>query len=367
FGPVAVTGTFRTPSEAVELANNTRYGLAASIWTENVSLALDIAARVKAGVVWINGTNMFDAAAPFGGFRESGFGREGGRAGLYDYLRPGWEAALPKPKAAEPFAPVAVPEAGATAPAGEGIDRTMKLYIGGKQARPDGGHSYRVTGPKGAPLGLAPLGSRKDIRNAVEAAAKAQSGWGGVTAHNRAQVLYYIAENLDARRAEIEQLLSAATDASAKRAAAEVAAAIARIFWYAAQADKVDGGVQATRSRHVTMTVNEPWGVMGLICPEDQPLLGFVSMVLPAIEIGNAVVVVPSARHPLIAGALYQVFDTSDLPGGVVNIVTGQSAALARTLAEHDEVAALWHCGTPEEGAEVERSAAGNLKAVWSD
>lgn len=358
FGPVAAVMTFRTPEEAVQIANHTRYGLAASVWSENINLALDTAARVKAGVVWINSTNLFDAAAGFGGYRESGFGREGGREGMYEYLVPDWEAAL-KPEAAVKAEPLSVlpPESVAASV----IDRTAKLHIGGKQARPDGGHSYSVYGAKGKAIGQAGLGSRKDIRNAVEAAAKA-SGWSSVTAHNRAQVLFYVAENLAARADEFTARLRAMGQ-GAKEAKAEVEATLARIFWYAAQADKYDGRVHATKSRHVTLAMNEPYGVMGLVCPDEMPLLGFVSLVMPAIAMGNRVVAVPSPRQPLAATDLYQVFDTSDVPGGVINIVTGERDELAKTLAEHDEVAAMWYFGPSSKM--VEGASAGNLKATW--
>ena len=359
FGPVAAVMTFRTPEEAVQIANHTRYGLAATVWSENINLALDTAARVKAGVVWINSTNLFDAAAGFGGYRESGFGREGGREGMSEYLVPSWEAAL-KPAAPTKAAPLsALPPEGVEASA---IDRTAKLYVGGKQARPDSGYSYSVLGAKGKAIGQAGLGSRKDIRNAVEAAAKA-SGWSSATAHNRAQVLYYIAENLSARAEEFTARLRQ-MGASAKEAKTEVEASLARIFWYAAQADKYDGRVHNTKSRHVTLAMNEPWGVMGVVCPDEMPLLGFVSLVMPAIAMGNRVVAVPSPRAPLAATDLYQVFDTSDVPGGVVNIVTGERDELAKTLAEHDDVAALWYCGPGVKM--VEAASAGNLKATWA-
>ncbi len=357
FGPVATVTTFRTPEDAVALANNTRYGLAASIWSENVNLCLDIAAQVKAGVVWINCTNVFDAGAGFGGYRESGFGREGGREGMMAYLT------HPNPKAKRPEA---APDAPVGQPGGPGaanaIDRTAKLYVGGKQARPDSGYSYPVIGGAG-PVGLAGLGNRKDIRNAVEAAHKAK-GWGKATGHNRAQVLYFVAENLSARAAEFEARL-ASFGVSKSAAKTEVETAIRRCFWYAAQSDKFDGAVHQTKSAHVTLAMHEPLGVLGIACPTAQPLLGFVSLVLPAIAMGNAVVVVPSQTHPLAATDLYQVFDTSDLPGGVVNIVSGERDALAKTLAEHDDVAGIWYLGTEEGGRMIEAASAGNLKQSW--
>ncbi|MDH6230900.1 aldehyde dehydrogenase (NAD+) [Mesorhizobium soli] len=364
FGPVLVAMTFRTPDEAVALANNTRYGLAASIWSENINRSLDLAARVKAGVVWINATNLFDAAAGFGGYHESGFGREGGLEGLYEYLVPSHGKPTKGTKAGKPQLNAA-PSTTAIAASAEPIDRTAKLYIGGKQARPDSGYSYAVVNPAGKTVGLAGLGNRKDIRNAVEAAAKAGS-WGAATGHNRAQILYYIAENLSARAAEFEARLRSLTSASAKDAAVEVATSIRRAFFYAGFADKYDGAVHATKSRHVTLAMNEPFGIMGIVCPDEAPLLGFVSLLMPALAVGNRAVVVPSARYPLAATDFYQLLDTSDVPAGVVSIVTGETASLAKTLAEHDEVAALWDFGSTTDAATIEAASAGNLKPVWT-
>jgi aldehyde dehydrogenase (NAD+) len=363
FGPVLVATTFRTPDEAAALANNTRYGLAASVWTENVNRAFEVAARLKAGVVWINSTNMFDAAAGFGGYRESGFGREGGREGLSEYRVADEPKA--KPNASRPSRLNASPGVSPARNIDEGPDRTAKLYVGGKQARPDSGYSYAVLDPAGREAGLAGLGNRKDIRNAVEAAAKA-SPWGAATAHNRAQVLYYVAENLAAREDEFTRRLSAMTGASARAAKAEVDASIRRAFVYAGYADKFDGAVHATRSRFVTLAMNEPWGVMGIVCPNEAPLLAFVSLVMPAIAMGNCVVAVPSASHPLSATDFYSVLDTSDVPAGVVNTVTGEANVLAKTLAEHDGVDAVWYVGDTEGAAQVEALSAGNLKATWT-
>jgi aldehyde dehydrogenase (NAD+) len=365
FGPVVVLMTFRTPAEAVELANNTPYGLAASIWTESVNLALDVAPKVKAGTVWINSTNLFDAAAGFGGYRESGFGREGGIEGLWEYLKPRWEAEgrgaarreerkakAPKPERQRGGGPVLPP-----------IDRTAKLYVGGRQVRPDGGYSIPVHGPGGRVVGEVGLGNRKDVRNAVEAAAKAR-GWARGTAHNRAQVLYYLAENLAARADEAARRIALMTgdEAGAER---EVDASIRRIYAYAAWADKYDGRVHATPLRNVTLAMNEPIGVVGVLCPDPAPLLGFVSTVMPLVAMGNAVVAVPSERWPLAATDFYQLLDTSDVPGGVVNIVTGRRDELAETLAAHDDVEAVWYFGGAEGSALVERLSAGNMKRTW--
>ncbi|HSU17304.1 aldehyde dehydrogenase family protein [Longimicrobium sp.] len=368
FGPVVVSMTFRTPGEAVELANNTPYGLAASVWTENINLALDIAPKVKAGTVWVNSTNVFDAASGFGGYRESGYGREGGREGLYEYVKAKWEKEMgkakgdasqqTKTKAAK--ADAAAKTKGPTLPP---IDRTAKLYVGGKQARPDSGYSMPVHGAGGRLIAEVGLGNRKDVRNAVEAAHKA-AGWGKQTGHNRAQVLYYLAENLAARTDEFARRIATLTGDEAG-AAREVDATIRRLYVYAAWADKYDGDVHATPVRMVTLAMKEPIGVIGAACPDEAPLLGFVSLVAPAIAMGNSVVVIPSERWPLAATDFYQVLDTSDVPGGVVNIVTGKRDELAQTLAAHDDVDAMWYFGGAEGSEMVERLSAGNMKRTF--
>ncbi|MCT4684729.1 MAG: aldehyde dehydrogenase family protein [Roseicyclus sp.] len=355
FGPVLVSTTFRTPAEAVEVANNTRYGLAASLWTENLNLALDIAPKLAAGVVWVNATNLFDAAAPFGGLRESGFGREGGWEGLQAYLQP---AATWAP--IKPIAPFPAPEA----PEAPGLDRTAKLYIGGKQARPDGGYSHPVWSKRGALLGHAGIGNRKDIRNAVEAA-RGAGAWARASAHNRAQVLYYIAENLSARGEEFARRIRELTACSAARAEAEVARSIDRLFSYGAWADKMDGRVANVPIRGVALAMREPVGVIGALAPDEAPLLGAISLIAPAIAMGNRVVLVPSQPCPLAATDLYQVLDTSDLPGGVVNIVTGPSHELGMTLARHLDVDALWSFAGGVDAGALETASAGNLKRTW--
>src|SRR5467141_2753291 len=340
FGPVLAAMTFRTPREAVELANNTVYGLAACVWSESINVSLHVAAQLKAGVVWVNGTNLFDAACGFGGYRESGFGREGGREGLLEYLEPTWFRRAP-PVHATPLAmdqPLEQPVDFAAPP----IDRTVKLYIGGKQARPDSGYTIEVRGADGRLLGEAPLGNRKDIRNAVEAARKAEA-WGKATAHTRAQVLYYLAENLSQRAGEISGRLAAVV--GKKQAEAEVQQGIERTFSYAAWADKFDGAVHNPPFRSVALAMKEPIGTVGVVCPPDAPLLGFLSLVMPAIATGNTAIAIPSEKYPLITGDLYQVFETSDLPDGVVNIVTGRTSELLKVLAEHDDVDALWCYG----------------------
>ena len=358
FGPVLVAMSFRTPEEAVALANNTRYGLAATIWSENINLALDIAPKIKAGVVWINGTNNFDAAVGFGGYKESGFGREGGKEGMGVYMKSAWEKDLK---------PVAAAKAVSAKPAnpldgGDSIDQTAKMYVGGKQARPDSGYSRPVHGPGGNLVGEVGDGNRKDIRNAVEAA-RAALGWGNASAHNRSQVLYFLAENLQYRRAEFAARIREQTG---EKGEAEVDAAVERLFAFAGWADKYDGAVHNPPLRAIAAAMVEPIGVLAIVAPPTRPLLGSVALLAPALAMGNPVVLVPSDKAPLSVTDLYQVLETSDVPSGVVNIVTGDSAVLARTLAEHDGVDAMWYFGDAAGSTMVEKASTGNLKQTWT-
>jgi len=366
FGPVLVTMTFRTPEESVALANNTPYGLAASVWTESINLALDIAPKLKAGVVWVNSTNLFDAAAGFGGYRESGFGREGGREGMWEYVKrvpADASVASRRSSAAASSSPAARRASSADQPP---IDRTPKLFIGGKQARPDQGYTRRVLSPSGAVVGEAPEGNRKDIRNAVEAAHAAAGKWARATGHNRGQILYYIAENLSVREQELAQRIDAMTACGARRAKQEVDASISRLFTYAAWADKYDGAVHSVPIRGVAIAMNEPIGVMGIVCPDELPLLGMISLVAPAIATGNTTIVVPSSPYPLAATDFYSILETSDVPAGVVNIVTGDKDALAKVLAEHDDVEAVWYFGSRDGVKAVELASASNMKRTWA-
>ncbi|GAB2894085.1 aldehyde dehydrogenase family protein [Paraburkholderia jirisanensis] len=370
FGPVLVTMTFRTPDEAVELANNTRYGLAASVWSETIGRALDIAPRLACGVVWVNATNLFDAAVGFGGYRESGYGREGGREGIYEYLKPNAWLKLPQRRTVQRAAAnEARDDAFGTAPTSDdtfSVDRTPKLFIGGKQARPDSGYSLPVYGASGALVGEVGAGNRKDIRNAV-AAARGATKWSSATAHNRAQVLYYIAENLAVRATEFVAQLQARTGASESDARREVDAAVKRLFTYGAWADKFDGAVHAPPLRGVALAMNEPLGVIGIACPEEASLLSFVSLIGPALAMGNRVVVLPSEANPLTVTDFYQIAETSDVPAGVLNVVTGERGALLDALAKHDDVDALWCFGSAQDSTLVERLSTGNMKRTFVD
>lgn len=360
FGPVVVSMTFRTPEEAVAIANNTRYGLAASVWSENINLALDVAPKLDCGVVWINSTNQFDAACGFGGNRESGYGREGGLEGMMEVLKPKFLSKLPmyedegKPKESK----------GASASSLAHLDRTPKLYIGGKQARPDSGYSRPVFSAKGVKIGEVGEGTRKDIRNAVEAARKA-TGWTKASSHTRAQVLYYMAENLDTRKDEFAARLRETTGVSAKKANDEVEAAIHRLFSYGAWADKYESVVHSPPMRGVTLAMKEPVGTIGVVCPDENPLLSMISLAGPALAMGNRIVLIPSEWHPLTATDFYQVLETSDVPAGAFNIVTGERDSLTQTLAEHDDVKSVWYFGPLAGSKLVEAASTGNMKRTW--
>ncbi len=347
--------TFRTPKEAVELANNTPYGLAASVWTENINLALDVAPKLKAGGVWINSTNLFDAAAGFGGYRESGFGREGGREGMWEYLKADYE--MRNDKVSVETVDESIPHSAIRIPQSDlpPIDRTYKLFIGGKQSRPDQGYSRKILGADGRVLGEVGEGNRKDVRNAVEAA-HAADGWGRGSGHMRAQILYFIAENLATRADEF----------AARVGRSEVDASIARLFTYAAWADKWDGAVHHTPIRGVTLAMNEPVGVLGIAAPDDVPLLGFVSLMAPAIAVGNTVIVVPSESQPIAATEFYTVLEPYDVPDGVINVITGAKDPLAKVLAEHDDVDGMWYFGSAAGVKAVELASASNMKRTWA-
>lgn len=337
FGPVLVSMTFRTPEEAIALANNTPYGLAASVWTENMNKALDIASHVKAGTVWVNCTNQFDAASGFGGYKESGYGREGGREGMFEYLKLKTTASKPQKKT----------QLVATA---KQIDRTHKLYIGGKHVRPDGGNCL-VYQTKSGHVEVA-RGNRKDIRNAVEAAESVAKSWATTTAYNRAQILYYLAENLDASRQSFidEQ---------------EFDACLELCFAYAGWADKFDGQVHQVPMRGMTFTRNEPLSPIGLVCPDSPSLLGFLSMVLPCISQGNTVIAIPSQTNPIPVCELMHVIQTSDIPAGVLNIVTGSAEELVPTLADHEAVQSIWNFRSDATHADIQKRSTGNLKQTW--
>ncbi len=347
FGPVLAMTTFRTPAEAVSLANDTAYGLAASVWSQDIDTALDTAPRIRAGVVWVNGANMLDAAAPFGGMKESGFGREGGVVGLRAWLRPAEGVRMPPTPRFEIVRNVK-----------DGVDRTPKLYVSGKQVRPDGGYTCPVAGPDGV-VGEVAVANRKDLRNAVEAA-NAARGWSASTGHMRAQILYYLAENMAARASELDARLAAQTGG-----APEADRAVRHLFRWAAWADKHDGRTLGVPLQGLALALNRPQGTIAAFAPDAAPLLGLAQIVGAAMATGNRLILIAPEAAPLLAADLYALLETSDVPPGVVNVLTGDHAELAPHAAGHADVDAVWSFSSSDLSAVIEREASHDLKRTW--
>lgn len=249
-----------------------------------------------------------------------------------------------------------------------GVRKTYKLYIGGAFPRSESGRSYPVRAPGGDLLAYAAQASRKDARDAVRAARGAFRGWSGATAYNRGQVLYRVAEMLEGRAAQFAAEVAAAEGVTAAAAQAQVSAAIDRWVWYAGWTDKVAqvaGAANPVAGPYFNFSVPEPTGVVAVVAPAASSLLGLVSVVAPVIATGNTAVVTASRDRPLPAVTLAEVLATSDVPGGVVNLLTGDPAELAPVLAGHLDVDAIDVSGAaPAAAAELERLAAGNLKRV---
>jgi acyl-CoA reductase-like NAD-dependent aldehyde dehydrogenase len=248
-----------------------------------------------------------------------------------------------------------------------GVRKTYKLYIGGAFPRSESGRSYQVRSASGSVN--AALASRKDLRDAVKAARSAFGKWSGATAYNRGQILYRVAEMLEGRRAQFVDEVRAAEDLGKKAASDLVDLSIDRWVWYAGWSDKiaqVHGGANPVAGPYFNLSSPEPTGVVGVVAPADSSLLGLVSVVAPAIVTGNTTVVIAATERPLPAVTLAEVLATSDLPGGVVNLLTGSVAELAPWLAAHMDVNALDLTGVADEalGVELERAAAENLKRV---
>ncbi len=353
FGPVLTTMTFRTPSEAVSIANNTPYGLAASIWSENINLALDIAPKVKAGVIWINSTNLFDAACGFGGYKESGFGREGGSEGIRAYSK--LPLPLSKSKRGKKLS---------KGTSSNSIDRTPKLYIGGKQKRPDSGYSFSSYDAHNNFICDVPNANRKDVRDTVEVASKAVSK--SSTNFNRAQILYYLAENLQDRKNTFSNLLSSLIGISQKDAEKEFDQSIERLFYYGAMADKFEGSIHNPPIRGLTLAVKEPIGVVANILNDDFPLLSLITTLGANFAAGNASINVPGQNTSLLATELYQLLETSDVPAGYINILTTKQNSLNKILAEHENIDGIWYFSeNNNERLKVIQSTTSNLKRSW--
>jgi len=354
FGPVLSSLTFRTPSEAVAIANNTPYGLAASIWSENINLALGIAPKIKAGVVWINSTNLFDASCGFGGYKESGFGREGGSEGIRAYT----DINIPQKKKIglrNIKRKINIPTT---------IDQTPKLYIGGKQKRPDSGYSFPFYSHRNEFICDISRSNRKDVRNSVEEASKAFSKQ--LSNFNRSQILFYLAENLSQRKDTFIDLLINISDLNYIDAKKEFDLSCERIFYYASMADKFEGVIHNPPLRGLTMAVKEPIGVITSILDDNQPLLSLSTVMSSVFANGNTNIIVPSEQTALIATSMYQVLDTSDVPAGYINILTAKQNELNLTLAQHENIDGIWAFSeNAKTRSSIIKETAFNLKRFW--
>ncbi|MBI2551823.1 aldehyde dehydrogenase family protein [Candidatus Uhrbacteria bacterium] len=359
FGPVLIVMTFRTPSEAAMLANNTRYGLAASVWTQNIGLAHWTAAKIKAGTVWVNCTQLFDPASGFGGYRESGYGREGGIRNILDLTVEKFDPPTPEPmakrgKRAHPQLVLTDTDA---------LDETHRFLVGGKLVRPDGAASIRVRDPHGNIVGIVGDANRKDVRNAVRAARGAAESWAGQTAHGRAQILYFMAEKVMRRKEALAITIAAQTGRSMDSARAEVNATSERLFHWGGWADKFEGQTPqvSVKGMHV-VALNESVGVIGIRAPDEYPLLGLVSTMASAIAMGNAVVIV-AGKCAFSAMDLVEIIQNSDVPAGVVNILTAKNPdAIVEMFASHEDVDAVWCFGGAEASRKVEAASVCNMK-----
>ncbi len=353
FGPVLSVLSFRTPSEAVSIANNTPYGLAASIWSENINLALDVAPKIKAGVIWINSTNLFDAACGFGGYKESGFGREGGIEGIrayQDILLPEISTATKKITKNK----IQLPS----------IDATPKLYIGGKQKRPDSGYSFNQLSAQNEFICDIARANRKDVRDTVEAASKSKVD--SLNNFNRSQILFYLAENLSQRKETFVNLLMNISGVTKIQAEKEFSQSCERIFYFASMADKFEGSIHNPPMRGLTLAVKESIGIVASIMSDDQPLLSLSTIISSLFANGNSSIIIPSEKTSLIATSLYQVFETSDIPAGSINILTTKQNELNETLTQHENIHGIWaFSSNPKIRSSIIHDTVFNLKRYW--
>ena len=353
FGPVLSILSFRTPSEAVSIANNTPYGLAASVWSENINLALDIAPKIKAGVIWINSTNLFDASCGFGGYKESGFGREGGVEGIRSYQ----EKSLPESNNISKKIvkhKIQLPS----------IDTTPKLYVGGKQKRPDSGYSFNQLSAQKEFICDIASANRKDVRDTVEAASKSKVA--SLNNFNRSQILFYLAENLSQRKETFVNLLMSISGINKNQALKEFDQSCERIFYYASMADKFEGSIHNPPMRGLTLAVKEPIGIVAGIMNDHQPLLSLSTIIASLFANGNSSIIVPSEKTSLIATSLYQVFETSDIPAGSINILTAKQNDLNETLSKHENIHGIWAFSSDTKvRSSIIHSTVFNLKRFW--
>ncbi|XP_074075839.1 aldehyde dehydrogenase family 16 member A1 isoform X2 [Macrotis lagotis] len=394
--PVVALFPFCTAKEALALANGTPLGGSASVWSEQLTLALDLSYKLRMGTVWINAHGLKDAAVPMGGCKENGSCWHGGPDGLYEYLRPAGLPPLPgEPSefvdydkfglSAAPImlsgpgaAPRTVPPAHASEGdskedgAGTGLAPTPPfrksmpdgLFLAGRFQNPSGLCSRPILGSNGQIYTYVADGSAKDIQAAVEAAHQALPLWSSRVPGCRASALWALADALSQRSEPLAQQLIEVMGVDRKDAQAEVGLSVAQLRAWGAQIHAQGASLHSMGHQGPFLRLREAWGVLGIVCPEERPLLAFVSLLAPALAHGNAVIVVPSGTCPLPALQFCQDIACL-LPSGLVSVVTGDRDHLTRCLALHQNIPALWYFGSAQGSRFVEWASAGNLKAIW--
>ncbi|XP_008067419.1 aldehyde dehydrogenase family 16 member A1 isoform X2 [Carlito syrichta] len=367
--PVVVASPFRTAKEALALANGIPRGGSASVWSERLGQALELGYGLRVGTVWINAHGLRDPAVPTGGCKESGSSWHGGPDGLYEYLRPSGtpaqQSCFSKNFNYDTFGLTVSP----TLPAGPEIGPSPALpyglFVGGRFQAPGARSSRPIQDSLGKLHGYVAEGGPKDIRGAVEAAHQAAPGWAGQSPGARAALLWALAAALDRRKSTLASRLER-QGVELKAAEAEVELSVRRLRTWGARAQAQGHSLQVAGLKGPVLRLREPLGVLAIVCPDEWPLLAFVSLLAPALVHGNAVVMVPSGACPLLALDVCQ--DVATLfPAGLVNVVTGDRDHLTRCLALHQDVQALWYFGSAQGSQFVEWASAGNLKPVWGN
>ncbi|XP_012673555.1 aldehyde dehydrogenase family 16 member A1 [Clupea harengus] len=368
-GPILPLLTFRGPGEGVTLGNHSSHGHAASIWTEDLTLALETTKSLSVGSVWVNSLSVSDPSLSLSGRKNSGNCTDGGREGLYQFLRPSSSFPLPRSSpCALDYGAFGAAAAKASVPEGfdsSSIPRSYSHLVAGRSCKADSGCSRAVLSPEGAVLAHCPDGGRKDVRNAVEAAIKAQPSWMKKSPSARAQSLYSLAGLLVQKRQPLVTSIQTQTGLTLEEANQEVDLSISRLYEWAARCDKDMCGVPLLPQSGSALSISEPVGVLGVVLPDSKSLLPLVSLLGAAVAMGNAVVMVPSEKYPLPALEFIQILQSSDLPGGVVSIISGGRDQLTQALANHSVIQAVWYWGSKKGCQFLQHTCASPLKRLW--
>lgn len=368
-GPLLPVMSFRSNTEAVTLGNHSPHGLAASIWTEDLTLALETAKSLQVGSVWVNSHSVSDPCMPVSGHKDSGTCTDGGQEGLYQFLRPPSSSSPPLSRSSpvsmdySKFGTAAsqffIPDDSDPASA----PKSYLQFVGGKACKSVSGCSVALQSPGGSTvLACCPDGGRKDVRNAVEAAVKVQPSWMKKSPSARAQSLFSLAKGLEAKRRDIAASIKVQTGVSVDE---EMELSISRLNDWAAYCDKIQGGSLPMPQSGSALSFPEALGVVGVVLPDKSPLLSMVTLLGAAIATGNAVIMVPSQKHPLPALEFVQVLQSSDLPAGLVNIIAGSRDQLTVALANHSVIKAIWYWGSAEGCQYLQYTCTSPLKTLW--